>query len=212
MAVKSKATQDFVPVKEVRDGIMIMKDGSMKLILMASSLNLALKSYDEQSSIILQFQNFLNSLDFSIQIFIRSRRYDIRPYIALLEEREKQQLNDLLKIQTREYMNFVKNFTDTTNIMTKDFFIVVPYQPSVLQSKTARGIGGVFSRSKPTDTQRLEDFETNKSQLEQRGYVVQQGLIRSGIRTVQLGTEEVVELFYRMFNPGEQEKPIQITK
>jgi len=133
MAVKSKATQDFVPVKEVRDGIMIMKDGSMKLILMASSLNLALKSYDEQSSIILQFQNFLNSLDFSIQIFIRSRRYDIRPYIALLEEREREQLNDLLKIQTREYMNFVKNFTDTTNIMTKDFFVVVPYHPSVLQ-------------------------------------------------------------------------------
>jgi len=212
MAVKSKATQDFVPLKEVRDGIMIMKDGSMKLILMASSLNLALKSYDEQSSIILQFQNFLNSLDFSVQIFIRSRRYDIRPYIALLEEREKQQLNDLLKIQTREYMNFVKNFTDTTNIMTKDFFVIVSYQPSALQGKAARGIGGLFSKPKAVGAQKIEDFETNKSQLEQRGYVVQQGLVRSGIRTVQLGTEEVIELFYRMFNPGEQEKPIQINK
>ncbi len=211
MAVKSKATQDFVEIKEVRDGVMIMKDNSMKLILMASSLNLALKSYDEQSSIILQFQNFLNSLDFSVQIFIRSRRYDIRPYIALLEEREKQQLNDLLKIQTREYVNFVKNFTDTTNIMIKDFFVVIPYYPSILQNKS-RGVGSFFSKTKASETQKMEDFEMNKSQIEQRGYMVQQGLIRSGIRTVQLGTEEVVELFYRMFNPGEQEKPIQINK
>lgn len=211
MAVKSKATQDFVEIKEVRDGIMIMKDNSMKLILMASSLNLALKSYDEQSSIILQFQNFLNSLDFSVQIFIRSRRYDIRPYIALLEEREKQQLNDLLKIQTREYINFVKSFTDTTNIMIKDFFIVIPYSPSILQDKS-KGLGSLFSRTKASETQKMENFEMNKSQIEQRGYMVQQGLIRSGIRTVQLGTEEIVELFYRMFNPGEQEKPIQINK
>jgi len=205
----SKATQNFVPVKEVRDGIIVMKDGSMKFVLMASSLNLALKSPEEQESIVLQFQNFLNSLDFSVQIFIQSRKYDIRPYIALLEEREKAQLNDLLKIQTREYVNFIKNFTEATNIMSKNFFIIVPYTPSFIGSAQT-GIASVFSKNKKTATQKLEDFETNKSQLEQRAYVVQQGLIRSGVRTAQLGTQEVVELLYRMFNPGEQEKPIQL--
>jgi hypothetical protein len=87
--IKSDATQNFVPIKEVRDGIVILKDGSMRALLMTSSLNFALKSEDEQQSIIFQFQNFLNSLDFSIQIFLQSRRLDIRPYIALLENQSK---------------------------------------------------------------------------------------------------------------------------
>ena len=133
--ISAKATQDFVPIKEIRDGVIVTKDGSLQLILMASSLNIALKSEDEQAAIILQFQNFLNSLDFSLQIFIQSRKYDIRPYIALLEERERAQLNDLLKIQTREYISFIKSFTETTNIMSKNFFVVVPYAPSVLTSQ-----------------------------------------------------------------------------
>jgi len=211
MSKQSQATQDFVPVKEVRNGIVVMKDGSMKLLLMASSLNLALKSSDEQASVIYQFQNFLNSLDFSVQIFVQSRKYDIRPYMALLEEREQEQLNDLLKIQTREYINFIKNFSESTNIMTKNFFIVVPYTPSTL-STTSGVLGNILGRSKNNDKARnATDFETSRSQLEQRSYVVQQGLIRSGVRTVRLGTEEAVELLYRMFNPGEQEKPIQLS-
>lgn len=210
MKENAKTTQEFVPIKEIRDGVVLMKDGSMKIILMASSINIALKSYEEQESIVLQFQNFLNSLDFSVQIFIQSRKYDIRPYIAILEERERQQLNDLMKIQMREYITFIQNFTDATNIMTKNFFIVIPYQSSILQK---RGVKGIFPKKKSAreeKTQSVEDFEANKSQLEQRGYVVQQGMIRSGVRTVQLGTEEVIELYYRMFNPGEQEKPIQL--
>ncbi len=206
--INVKSTQNFVPIKEVRDGIVVMKDGSLKLILMASSLNLALKSTDEQTSIIFQFQNFLNSLDFSVQIFIQSRKYDIRPYIALLEDREREQLNDLLKIQTKEYIAFIKNFTESTNIMTKNFFVVVSYSPQI---KLGKGgiIDSILGRKK--DKVKIDlDFETNRSQLEQRSFVVQQGLVRSGIRTVKLGTEEAIELFYRMFNPGEQEKPIKL--
>lgn len=210
--ISAKATQDFVPIKEIRDGVIVTRDGSLQLILMASSLNIALKSEDEQAAIILQFQNFLNSLDFSLQIFVQSRKYDIRPYIALLEERERAQLNDLLKIQTREYISFIKSFTETTNIMSKNFFVVVPYAPSVLTSQK-KGIFRMFSKSsaegKAADA--LSDFESHKAQLEQRAYVVQQGLIRSGVRTAQLGTQEIVELFYRIFNPGDQEKPIQLT-
>jgi hypothetical protein len=147
--IKSEATQNFIPIKEVRDGIVILKDGSMRALLMTSSLNFALKSEDEQQSIIFQFQNFLNSLDFSIQIFLESRRLDIRPYIALLEGRQKEQTNDLLKIQIKEYIQFIKTFTENTNIMTKTFFIVVPYSPPQLSTSK----GSKFLSQKTTKAQ-----------------------------------------------------------
>src|SRR3954470_4265583 len=139
MAVSSKATQDFVPIKEVKDGIVVLKDGSLRGIVLSSSLNFSLKSDDERNAIIMQFQDFLNSLDFAIQISVQSRRLDIRPYIALLENQYKEQMNDLMKIQTREYIEFIKKFTESTNIMTKSFFIVVPYDPAVIDIKG--GIG-----------------------------------------------------------------------
>ena len=212
MVDKSKATQDFVPIREVRDGIVILEDGSLRAILMTSSLNFALKSPDEQISILSQFQNFLNSIEFSVQIFIQSRNLDIRPYIALLEERYKVQTEDLMRIQIQEYMEFVKNFTETANIMSKSFFVIVPYSPAVLQGKSgALGILGRLGKKKnkkPKGTTEL--FEENRTQLQQRMSVVEQGLTRTGIRVVQLGTEEVIELYYKMFNPGELEKPIPL--
>jgi len=205
-----KASQDFVPVSEVQDGIVILKDGSMRAILMASSLNFALKSDDEQMGFMLQFQSFLNSLDFSIQIFVQSRMLDIRPYIATLEGSYKNQLDDLMRVQIREYIQFIKNFTEAASIMTKNFFVVIPYSPSIVSTS-----GGIMSKlpwkSARKDTG-VEDrsFEENVSQLEQRTAVVQQGLMRSGVRTVQLGSEEAIELLYKMFNPGEQDKPMHI--
>ncbi|MBI5134571.1 MAG: hypothetical protein HZA81_04305 [Candidatus Taylorbacteria bacterium] len=208
-AVNAKTTQEFVPIKEIRQGIVVLKDGSLRAVIMASSLNFALKSADEQQSILMQFQNFVNSLDFSIQIFIQSRKLDIRPYIALLENRLKEQVSDLLKIQTREYIGFIKNFTENSNIMTKTFFVVVPYSPATLNKSS---VTDVFS--KRTDAQsaekRIELFEEHRSQLEQRVGVVTQGLVRCGIRSVELGTEEIVELFYKIFNPGDTEKPIPL--
>lgn len=211
MPTKSKATQDFVPIKEVRDGIVVLKNNSMRAIIMASSINFALKSEDERNSIIYQFQNFLNSLDFPVQIFIQSRNLDIRPYIALLEERYKDQLNDLMKIQIREYIAFIKNFTENSNIMTKSFFVVIPYDPPIVGAKAqivTSLIGGKKESSSVKD--KNSNFEENRMQLEQRVSVVEQGLVRTGIRTIGLGTEEVVELFYKIFNPGDTEKPIQI--
>lgn len=210
MAVNAKTTQDFVPIKEIKQGIIILKDDSMRAIVMASSLNFALKSADEQQSIIMQFQNFLNSLDFSVQIFIQSRKLDIRPYIALLENRLKEQMSDLLKIQTREYISFIKSFTESSNIMTKTFFVVVPYSPTLI---TAGGVTDVFGKKKTaaeSADKKIADFEEHRSQLEQRVGVVTQGLVRCGIRTVELGTEEIVELFYKIFNPGDTEKPIPL--
>ncbi len=221
MATSSKTTQEFVPIKEIRDGVVILNDGSLRSVVLATSVNFALKSTDEQNSIIFQFQNFLNSLDFSVQIFIQSKKLDIRPYIALLESRYKEQVGELMKIQTREYIEFVKTFVDNSSIMTKSFFVVIPYSPSQISStrnpiKTflnrkndSLGKGGQ-SISGDGKTLSNEEFEEYRSQLEQRIGSVEQGLTRCGIRVAELGTEEVVELFYKIFNPGDTEKPMQI--
>lgn len=201
------ATQDFVPIDDIRDGLVMLKDGGMRGILMASSVNFSLKSENERQAILLQFQDFLNSLDFSIQIVVQSRRLDIRPYIALLEERHKEQTNDLMKIQIEQYIGFIKSFTEATNIMTKSFFVIVPYDSATITGKSSLpfGLGGKKSK-KQSD----EDFEERRTQLEQRMGVVEQGLTRCGVRVGKLGTDEVVELFYKIFNPGETEKPIQL--
>lgn len=212
-------TQEFVPIKEVRDGVVVLKDGSLRAVLLTSSVNFALKSEDEQKSIIFQFQNFLNSLDFPIQIFLQSRKLDIRPYVAILEERYKEQTNDLLKIQTREYIEFVKTFTESSNIMTKSFFVIVPYSATIIETKKGVGgnisslSGGLIGGGKAPDEAKkdaTEQFEEYRTQLEQRISVVEQGLTRVGVRVVQLGTEEVIELFYKIFNPGELDKPIKL--
>lgn len=201
----AKPSQDFLPIKEIRDGVVVMKDGSMRMVLIASSLNFALKSQDEQTALLFQYQNFLNSLDFHIQIFTQSRRLDIRPYINILEDRMKEQNNELIKIQTKEYIEFIKSFTDATNIMSKSFFIVVPYNPPVYLNRS--GFMGKFLRKKQEGAAEQKSFEENKTQLEQRGSVVEQGLSPLGIRIVVLGTEELVELYYKLFNPGERDVP-----
>jgi type IV secretory pathway VirB4 component len=146
--VASKSSQDFVPIKEIRDGVVVLKDGSMRAILMTSSQNFALKSSDEQNAILFQFQNALNSLDFSIQIFVQSRRLDIRPYIALVEGKMKEQTSDLMRIQIREYVKFIKKFTEDVNIMTKTFFIVVPYTPPQITGVSKKGLSGLFGGGK----------------------------------------------------------------
>ncbi len=209
----ARATQEYVPIKEVRDGIIVLKDDSLRALVLTSSINFSLKSEDERQAILYQFQNFLNSLDFSIQIFIQSRKLDIRPYIALMEQREKKQSNDLMKVQTREYIEFIQSFTKSTNIMTKHFFIVIPYSPALLQNKSGSkfgGLGSLFTRKRSGPKTSEETFEEHRAQLEQRIAVVESGLVQCGVRVVELGTEEVVELFYKIFNPGDAEKPIQL--
>jgi hypothetical protein len=206
---KTQASQDFVPIKEIRDGILILKDNSYRAIVMASSLNFALKSQDEQTAIILQFQNFLNSLNFSVQICIQSRKLDIKPYLHLLEGREREQENDLMKLQVRQYIEYIRALTETSNIMTKSFFIVIPYSATIAAGQKQSFLG-LFSK-KSTEENKVDkehNFEENRSQLEQRVGVVEEGLTRCGIRVVELGTEELVELFYKSFNPGEIDKSV----
>jgi len=199
--INAKATQEFVPIKEIRDGVVILKDGGLRAILIASSINLSLKSYDEQKAILGQFQAFLNSLDFSTQIVIQSRRYDIKPYLAILENRLPQIEEPLMKMQTREYIEFIRTFTDKVNIMTKRFFIVVPYTAPVIGSTNP--VKFLSFGKKGGEALGEQSFEEKRTQLEQRISLVEGGLSGIGVRAVKLGTEEVIELFYKTFNPGE---------
>jgi hypothetical protein len=210
MALNAKATQEFVTIKEIRDGVVLLKDGDLRAIVLANSTNLSLKSYDEQKATIMQFQSFLNTLDFPVQISVESRRLDIRPYLLLLENKMKTQTEPLLKLQTREYMEFIKNFTETVSIMTKSFFVVVPYTHISL-SYNSGFLEKIlsFNRTRSNEEKQLA-FEEKRSQLEQRVSVVQQGLARCGIKSAQLGTEEIVEVFYKVFNPGELEGKIKL--
>jgi type IV secretory pathway VirB4 component len=207
----TKNSQDFVPIKEIRDSVVVLKDNSLRGIILTSSVNFALKSADEQNAIIYQFQNFLNSINFSIQIFVESRRLDIRPYIALLENVRKDQQNELLQVQTKEYIEFIKSFTESVNIMTKSFFIVIPYIPAIIKTQKS-ALSSLLGRSEQASRERNETFEENRTQLLQRMEVVMSGLTRMGVRAIPLGTEEIVELYYKLFNPGDTEKPINLTE
>lgn len=218
-------SQDLLQIEEIRDGILILKDRSMRAVLMSSSLNFALKSTDEQTAIIMQFQNFLNSLDFSLQFFMSSRKLNIEPYIETLREAETKQTNDLLKIQIAEYIEFVRTFVRAANIVTKSFYVVVPFSPPAFGSSPSSDPGNIFKnltsafgnvgKTKRTDPMSVEKFEEYKNQLWQRIDAVMQGLIRTGVRCAPLNTEELIELFYGLYNPGELEKgkppPITVT-
>ncbi len=203
---QSKATQAFVPVKEVRNGVVILKDGGYRGILMCSSINFALKSEDEQKAIIGGFQNFLNTLDFSVEIVVHSRKMDIRPYLVMLEGRMDSQSNELMRLQLREYIQFVRGFMDSTSIMTKLFYIVVPYSPA--PAKAVAGAVSMLSRGQGSGSG--DTFEDDRVQLEQRMALAAGGLTSAGLRAVPLGTEEIIELLYRSFNLGELESPIRL--
>ena len=207
----SKSTQSFVPVKEVRNGVTMLKDGGYRAVLMCSSINFALKGEDEQRAIIGGFQSLLNTLDFSIEIVVHSRKTDIRPYLALLETRMQDQTTELMRLQLREYMQFIRNFIDSSDIMTKTFYVVVPYAPSAggIVKSAAPLFGG---RPAPAPSAGGDSFEEHRVQLEQRMALVVSGLAASGVRAVPLGTEEIIELLYRSFNLSSLENPIRLAQ
>lgn len=200
-------SQQFLAIDSIREDIVSLKDGGLRVVLMCSSLNFALKSTDEQDAIIFQYQNFINSLDFPVQFVIHSRRLNIAPYLETLKERYKDEESELLKIQISEYIEFIKTFVDMTHIMSKTFYAVVPFTPAGLEKTgflsgalSALGIGG---KSTAGDT---SSFEEHKNQLWQRVDTVVSGLQRFGVRSAPLNTEELIELFYGLYNPTEFEK------
>ena len=212
MAVSATATQEFVPIKEVREGTVVLKDGGLRAIVAVSSVNLALKSGDEQVATIQQFQSFLNSIDFPIQIVVQSRRLDIRPYLIMLEEKMKDQREPLLKIQTAGYISFVREFTDTVAIMRKYFYVVIPYEETVISAKKGF-FSNLFGKKESEGERRNAEnasFEEKRTQLDERVNVITGGLEGCGARTARLQTEEVIELFYKTFNPGDIQPAIKL--
>jgi hypothetical protein len=195
------STQQFVPIQEIRDGVVRLKSGELRSVLLCEAINLDLKSADEQVAIILQFQNFLNALEFPIQITASSRRLDIRPYMERLEKRLDEIEGDLLRIQTREYIQFIQRFNDNYDVMSKYFYIVVPYGTAALPGSSA--LSGLFKKSKKESGATAMQFEESRSQLEQRVSVVSGGLESMGIKTKSLDTEALIELYHKTFNPGE---------
>lgn len=207
----SKPAQQFLAIDAIREDIVILKDGGLRVVLMCSSLNFALKSADEQDAIIFQYQNFLNALDFPVQIVAHSRRLNITPYLESLRERQKDEDNELLKIQINEYVEFVKTFVEMTNIMAKTFYIVVPFTPAIIERsgffKTIFSSLGIGKKSTALETNMFEEYKT---QLWQRVDTVMEGLQRTGVRSTQLNTEELIELFYGLYNPTEFERTAQV--
>jgi hypothetical protein len=206
----SRASQEFVPINEIRDGVVVLDNGSLRSVLMASSINFALKSQQEQRAVLMQFQNFLNSLDFSVQFHIESRNLNIKPYIESLKEEYQKQDNDLMKTQISEYMEFIRTFTEDTNVMQKTFFVGVPYNRSIISNSGGilNTIQGFFGQGEKSEAASEESFQEAYNQLTQRIQIVRQGLIRTGVRVTQLSSEENIELFYRLFNPGNLEQEI----
>ncbi len=194
------STQDFVPIRDIRENVIILKNGQLCMVLLASSINFALKSTDEQHAILGQFQAFLNTIDFSIQFYTQSRRLNIEPYLGQLQERESSQDNDLMRIQLREYMQFIRTFAKEVDVMTKNFFIVVPFNPT--PTDLSSGINTLFGKNSVGVLDETQ-FSEYRQQLEQRASLVEQGLSGIGVRTIALQNEELVELYYHIFNPGD---------
>lgn len=197
------STQDFLEFEQIREGVIILKNKALRAVLMVSSLNFALKSADEQKAILYQFQDFLNSLDFSCQILIHSRKINIVGYLDKLKEIEKKEENDLLKIQIEEYRKFIEEIMAGGSIMQKTFYVVMPF--TLLE---AQGVRAEKKYKLPVKIPPLteEEFQRCKAQLWQRVEFITLGLRRCGLQAVPLTTIELVELFWSFYHPLEAER------
>jgi type IV secretory pathway VirB4 component len=196
------STQRYVDVEEIRDGLLILKNGSLRAILLVSSINFDLKSSQEQDGIIAQYQNFLNTLDFPLQIVINSKRFDVEPYLGLLEDQSREQQNELLRFQIDEYKVFIKKLAQVSNIMAKHFYVVIPFSPAEDEKNGLLDrLAGMFSPEK-TVSLHGELFESYRSQLYQRVEQVEMALAGTGVRATALNTEEIIELLYDSYNPS----------
>lgn len=200
-----RPTQEFLEVESIREGIVILKNKTFRGILMVSSMNLALKSEEEQNAVIYQFQDFLNSLDFSCQIIVQTRRLNITSYIDKLKALEERQENELLAIQTAGYREFIESLVKAGTIMSKHFYVVVPFYLSELQGeeKKKKKFGLLAQSVAPTITEKM--FQRCKTQLWQRMEFISLGLRRCGLKSAMLTTPEIVELLWTLYHPRQAE-------
>ncbi len=196
------STQQFLEMDQIKEGVVILRNKSLRGVIMVSSQNFALKSDEEQQAIIYQFQNFLNSLDFPLEIVVQSRRLNITGYLDKLKELEKAQENELLKLQTAEYQKFIRDLIAGGSIMAKNFFVVVPF--TLIKIPGMKSVKGLFKKPS-TEAPSEEQFQRAKSQLWQRMEFVALGLRRCGLQCIPLNTSELIELFWSLYHPEEAE-------
>ncbi|MEK7452788.1 MAG: hypothetical protein AAB614_00985 [Patescibacteria group bacterium] len=205
--LNAQATQQLVDIDSIRENVVILKGGALRSILLCSSVNLALKSQDEQDALIYQYQNFLNGLDFSIEFVVHSRKLDISEYITNVKENLESQKNELLRIQTEEYIEFIENFVSMQNIMAKSFYAIIPFS---LTEDSKQGFFSKMLSPKTTSFKKMSDdeFIKYKNQLWQRVENVISGLRTVGVISEPLNDSELKELFFNIYNPGETGKEI----
>lgn len=195
-------TQRFVDIAEIRDDVVIMKEGTLRAVLLVSSINFALKSQDEQSAIVQAYMGFLNALDFPIQVVIQSRRMNIDAYLSRLRESERGQTNELLRRQISDYRAYVKELVDLGEIMQKRFYVVIPFDPAVEQEQQGffQKLGNIVT---PSVAIRLSEtkFKKLREQLVLRVNQVVSGLQSMSLTAVMLDTQSLIELYYTVYNP-----------
>jgi len=193
---KSHSTQKYLPFKAIKKGVVVMKDGSLRAVLMINSINFNLKSRDERTAILNSYKNFLNSLSFSIQILVQSRTLDLDEYLDKLEVARKKQTNELLQFQTSEYVAFIKELVGVANIMSKTFYVVISYNS---HNQMKQGwLSRLFNKKPITPTGR---FKEAKNEVTRRAMLVANGLSPMGLDSILLNTEELIDLFYTTYNP-----------
>lgn len=206
MAETTLPTQQFVEIKEIKDGVIRLKSGGLRKALMVSGINFDLKSEEEQGLILNSFQNFLNALDFSVQFFIHSRKVNVDSYVNKIMARKEGEINELLKIQIDDYAAFIKSFVEQNDIINKTFFTVVPFDALPINVSGA-GILGLFKKpSKSQASVQSSSDQKNIQQLNQRVDQVINGLQQIGLRAVPLEDDALIELFYNLYNPQLVEK------
>lgn len=195
------STQQFLPFAEIRDGVVIMKDGTLRRVMLVSSINFSLKSEDEQKGIIQGYVSFLNTIDFELQIVIQSRKLNIEKYLDMLDSLARNQTNELLKKQTKSYRGFVEKMVEDADIMDKKFFVVVPYSP---YSKKKKGfwvrLKEVLSSASAVRIQQSK-FQQYEIELDRRVNRVAAGLSSIGLKSQVLDTQAIIELYYNTYNP-----------
>ncbi|HSX36635.1 MAG TPA: hypothetical protein VLG13_00735 [Patescibacteria group bacterium] len=204
----ANSTQNTLQIAEIRDGIVIMNDGSFRSVVMVKSINFDLMSQQEQEAVEYSYQGFLNSLYFPVQIFIRSQKVDLQPYIEKLDKLRTEHDNMLLALLMEDYINYIDALSQQTNIMDKRFYVVIPFFPvadvqkALTQSKTfLSGLGGLLNKKEQHVTINESDLENAKTELRNRVQAVLSGLLQSGIQGLPLDTQELIELYYDTYNP-----------
>lgn len=191
------STQSYLDIDSFREGIMVLKDGSMKMVLKTSAINFELKAEIERESIIYAYQNFLNSLDFSIQIIVQSRKLDLDKYLGELKTRIPMAPNELLRTQITDYVDFVERLVQVANIMQKRFYIVIPHYPAGFKRLT--GLTKFLNSTQANIS--IDNFDEEMKYLKQKAETVATGLSGIGMEAIQLDTQELIELFYGVYNP-----------